>query len=190
LDSQEDENGGKKGEGGSREGFKQAFRRRLFQIYFELMKERNIDLIYAAVLMLIHFIQIYGLLYNEKINFPFKDDLYNTISSVCDLVRIYPLVEGNKIGEGFPVYYWALSFGLIVILVIYMLLLVYVDYSIKIEKFYFMLPVKLLRYCSSLFFWVFMMPIVETFVSIFSCQALPNASASATETYHIIDRSL
>jgi hypothetical protein len=63
LDSQEDENG-KKGEGGSREGFKQAFRRRIFQIYFELMKERNIDLIYAAVLMAINFIQIFGLLYN------------------------------------------------------------------------------------------------------------------------------
>lgn len=168
LDSQEDENG-KKGEGGSREGFKQAFRRRLFQIYFELMKERNIDLIYAAVLMAINFIQIYGLLYNQKINFPFKDDLYNTISSICDLIRIYPLVEGDKVGNGFPIYYWALSFGLIAILVIYLILLIYVDYSIKIEKFYFMLPVKLLCYASSLFFWVFMMPIVETFVSIFSC---------------------
>lgn len=68
-----------------------------------------------------------------------------------------------------------------------MLLLVYVDYSIKIEKFYFMMPVKLLRYASSLFFWVFMMPIIETFVSIFSCQAL---TANSTDTYHIIDRSL
>ena len=58
IDSYEDENGvgGKKGEGGSREGFKLAFRRRIFQIYFELMKERNIDLIYAAVLMAINFI--------------------------------------------------------------------------------------------------------------------------------------
>lgn len=65
LDSQEDENKkGGEGGGGSREGFKQAFRRRLFQIYFELMKERNIDLIFASVLMAINFIQIYGLLYN------------------------------------------------------------------------------------------------------------------------------
>ena len=87
LDSQEDENG-KKGEGGSREGFKLAFRRRIFQIYFELMKERNIDLIYAAVLMAINFIQFYGLLYNKKINFPFRDDLYDTIASLCDLIRI------------------------------------------------------------------------------------------------------
>lgn len=72
LDSQEDDNKrGEGGSGGSRESFRQAFRRRLFQIYFELMKERNIDLIFAFVLMAINFIQIYGLLYNTKINFPF-----------------------------------------------------------------------------------------------------------------------
>ena len=97
LDSQEDENkrGDGSGSGGSRESFKQAFRRRLFQIYFELMKERNIDLIFAGVLMAINFIQIYGLLYNEKIAFPFTDDLYNTICSLCDYIRIYPLLEGG-----------------------------------------------------------------------------------------------
>jgi hypothetical protein len=50
-----------------------------------------------------------------------------------------------------------------------------------------MMPVKLLRYASSLFFWVFMMPIIETFVSIFSCEPL---TPGAAETYHIIDRSL
>jgi hypothetical protein len=105
------------------------------------MKERNIDLIYAAVLMAINFIQFYGLLYNTKINFPFRDDLYDTISSLCDLIRIYPLLEGGGPGKGFPLYYWILSFGLIVVLLLYLLLLVFVDYSIKIEKFYFMLPV-------------------------------------------------
>lgn len=70
LDSQEDENK-KGGEGGSREGFKNAFRRRLFQIYFELMKERNIDLSFASVLMAVHFLQIYGLIYSFQIGFPF-----------------------------------------------------------------------------------------------------------------------
>lgn len=187
LDSQEDDNKREGGSGGSREGVKQAFRRRLFQIYFELMKERNIDLIFASVLMAIHFIQIYGLLYNQKIGFPFRDDLYDTISGLCDLIRIYPLLEGGGEGDGFPMFYWILSFGLIVILVLYLLLLLYVDYSIKIEKFYFMLPVKLLRYCSSLLFWVFMMPIVEIFVSIFSCSELPEGG---TDTYHTIDRTV
>lgn len=151
------------------------------------MKERNIDLIFATVLMAINFIQIYGLLYNTKINFPFRDDLYDTISSLCDLIRIYPLLEGSGEGQGFPLYYWIVSFGLIGILIIYLLLLVYVDYSIKIEKFYFMLPVKLLRYCSSLVFWVFMMPIIETFVAIFSCSQLPEGGSA---TYHTIDRTL
>jgi hypothetical protein len=152
------------------------------------MKERNIDLIFASVLMAINFIQIYGLLYNQKIGFPFRDDLYNTISSLCDLIRIYPLLEGGGEGDGFPLYYWIIAFGLIVVLILYMLLLVYVDYSIKIDKFYFMLPVKLLRYCSSLVFWVFMMPIIEIFVAIFSCSALPNSTSA--DTYHTIDRDL
>ena len=166
-----------------------AFRRRLFQIYFELMKERNIDLIFASVLMAINFVQIYGLLYNEKINFPFQDDLYSTICSICDLVRMYPLLEGDfgLIGGGFPLYYYIAAFGLIVTLIIYLLLLVYIDYSIKIEKFYFMLPVKLLRYASSLFLWVFMMPIVEVFVSIFSCISLNDGT---TNTYQVIDNTL
>jgi hypothetical protein len=189
LDSQEDDN--KKGGegGGSREGFKNAFRRRLFQIYFELMKERNIDLIFASVLMAVNFVQIYGLLYNTKTGFPFQDDLYNTICSLCDLIRIYPLLEGDgSDGGGYPLYYWILAFGLIVVLILYLLLLVYVDYSIKIDKFYFMLPVKLLRYCSSLVFWVFLMPIIEVFVEIFSCSALPGSTD--TSTYHSIDRSL
>jgi hypothetical protein len=57
LDSQEDENKrGEPGAPGSRESFRQAFKRRLFQIYFELMRERNTDLIFAAVLMAINFI--------------------------------------------------------------------------------------------------------------------------------------
>lgn len=150
------------------------------------MKERNIDLIFAAVLMAINFVQIYGLLYNKKINFPFKDDLYNTICSLCDLIRIYPLLEGSGPGDGFPLYYWIISFGLIGVLVIYILLLVYIDYSIKIEKFYFMLPVNILRYCSSLIFWVFMMPIIEVFVAIFSCE--PKVDGGGL--YHYIDRDL
>ena len=154
------------------------------------MKERNIDLIYAAVLMAINFTQLYGLLYNTKIAFPFSDDLYNTLSSLCDLIRIYPLLEGSGNGQGFPLYYWIISFGLIVFLLVYLILLVFVDYSIKIEKFYFMLPVHILCYSSSLLFWVFMMPIVQIFVSIFSCSALQNALATSTDTYHIIDRSL
>ena len=138
--------------------------------------------------MAINFIQIYGLLYNEKINFPFQDDLYSTICSLCDLIRIYPLLEGNGTpGDGFPLYYYIAAFGLIAILILYLLLLVYVDYSIKIEKFYFMLPVKLLRYASSLFFWVFMMPIIEVFVAIFSCATIVDGSSV---TYHVIDTTL
>ncbi len=72
-------------------------------------------------------------------------------------------------GMGYSLYYYVVAFALIAILVLYFLLLLYVDYSFKIEKFYFTLPVVLLRIFSSLFFWVFLMPITEIFVAIFSC---------------------
>lgn len=128
LDSQEDE--GKPGEpGAARESFRAAFRRRLFQIFFELMRERNRGLGFAAVMMAINFIQLYGLLYNTKINFPFQDDLYQMICSICETIRIYPLLENGGFGLGFPVYYYAVAFTLIGILVIYILLLLTVDYS-------------------------------------------------------------
>ena len=80
------------------------------------MKERNIDSIFAAIMLLICFVQIFGLLYNTKENFPFKDDIFSTISKVCDVVRIYPLVE-----EAGGLYYWVLAYFLIVFMVAYIL---------------------------------------------------------------------
>lgn len=139
------------------------------------MKERNIDFLFASVVMCINFIQIYGLLYNQKINFPFKDDLYETISSLCDIIRIYPMLE-----SGSAMYYWIVAYVLILILILYFFQLIYIDYSIKIGKFYFLFPIKLVRYCSSFIFWVFMMPIIDVFVSIFSCH----------DGYHIVDHTV
>jgi hypothetical protein len=76
IDSQEDDN--KKGEN-KKETFKQAFKRKLFQIFFELMRERNTDFILASIVLSANFIQIYGLLYNSKLKLPFADDIYSTI---------------------------------------------------------------------------------------------------------------
>ena len=92
LDANEED--GKKGES-KNEGFRIALRRRLLQIYFELMKERNTDWIFAAVMIIIMFVQMFGVLYYSKINFPFKDDLYHSIYNVCDVLRIYPMIESN-----------------------------------------------------------------------------------------------
>lgn len=68
-----------------------------------------------------------------------------------------------------PVYYWIVAYCLIIVLFMYIVQLVYIDYSIKIEKFYFIFPIKIMRYLSSFIFWVLMMPIIEIFISIFSC---------------------
>ena len=83
--------------------------------------------------MAIHFVQIYGLLYNEKINFPFKDDLYPTISSLCDIIRIYPAIE--KAGSDGALYYWILAFVFVFLLFLYLLMIFTVDYMVKLGKF-------------------------------------------------------
>ncbi len=94
---------------------------------------------------------MYGLLYNTKIDFPFKDDLYDTIAQLCDLVRVYPILEGAD-----DIYYWIVSFSLIVVLFVYFASLVFIDYSLKIDKFYFIFPIKTLKFLSSFVFWLFM----------------------------------
>lgn len=108
---------------------------------------------------------MYGLLYYSKINFPFKDDLYDYICSLCDLIRIYPLLENAHSA----IYYLITGYLFIVILLVYIMMLIYIDYSIKIDKFYFIFPLQLMRYLSSFIYWVLMLPIIETFISIYSC---------------------
>lgn len=48
-------------------------------------------------------------------------------------------------------------------------MIIYIDYSLKIDKFYFIFPLKLMMYMSSFIYWILMHPIVEIFISIFSC---------------------
>lgn len=140
------------------------------------MKERNIDFVFASILIVIHFVQIYGLLYNTKIELPFKDDIYHSICSVCDIIRIYPILEDTESS----IYYYISAFGLIIILVLYIVQLIYIDYSIKIDKFYFVLPIKVLGYKSIFIYWIFMMPIIDIFIGIFSCE----------DGVHMVDHTL
>lgn len=112
------------------------------------------------------FVQMYGLLYYSKIGFPFKDDIYTSIYSLCDLVRIYPLIENSHSN----IYYLIAAYLFVFIMVVYLLTLIYIDYSIKISKFYFIFPLQMMRYLSSIIYWVLMFPIIEVFISIYSCE--------------------
>lgn len=77
-------------------------------------------------------------------------------------------------------YYYAVAYVFIFIMVAYIMILFYIDYSIKIEKFYFVFPLKLTCYMSSIIFWILLIPIVEVFVSIFSCE----------DGYHLVDKEM
>ena len=161
----------------TKEDFKTAFRRRIFQIYNEMMAERNTDMTTATVLLAVNFIQIYGLIYDTRVSFPFRDDLFHYIASICDVVRIYPLLESYSAGA-----YYGVAFAFLAILLIYGLVLYLADYFFTNESTKLLtVPVQLLSFLSTILFWVFMMPIFETYIAIFDCE---------TGGTHRIDTSL
>jgi PAS domain S-box-containing protein len=171
LNSEEE----KKSEG-QKETLKEKLKRKTFQIYLELMKERNISYPYAWILMGVMFLQLFGFIYYKETEFPFEDDLYITISDFLDLLRIYPAIETSKSSNN----YFTFMFAMVAVLIFYVLQMLYIDYSIKIHKFYFNFPIKLQRAFNCTFYWLLLTPIVESFVSIFSCK----------DGYHIVARDL
>ncbi len=150
----------------AQESFRERTKRRLYQVYFELMKERSMPLSFAGIMMVIMTLQLIGYIYYRKTDFPFNDDLYSTIASFLDIVRIYPAIESTGSTE----LYLAAVFLMSVFLIVYILQIFFIDYSIGIGKFYFNFPVKLLGNMSSLLIWVLAGPITETMVSVFNCQ--------------------
>ena len=149
----------------SHESFRDALKRRLCQIYFELMKERQMRLPFAVILMVIMSLQFIGYMFYRKTNFPFEDGMHDTISEILDVIRIYPAIESAKSTE--------LYVTTIIIMVLYVLLyivnLIFIDYSIGIGKFYFRFPIVILGNMSSLLIWILIGPITETMVSVFDC---------------------
>ena len=120
----------------------------------------------AIVLLAVNFIQIYGLIYDTRVGFPFKDDLFQYIASICDVIRLYPLLESYSA----PAYY-GVAFAFLALLLIYISLLFVTDYLITTESTKLLtVPVQLLSFLSTVLFWVFMMPIFETYIAIFDCE--------------------
>eukprot|EP01022_Parablepharisma_sp_SALTPOND_P014020 TRINITY_DN1886_c0_g1_i1.p1 TRINITY_DN1886_c0_g1~~TRINITY_DN1886_c0_g1_i1.p1 ORF type:complete len:1985 (-),score=180.40 TRINITY_DN1886_c0_g1_i1:1112-7066(-) len=158
------------------ETFREKLKRNILEVYFEMMKERNLSVTFAIIMILLMTLQLIGYIYYEKAGFPFKDDLYHTISSLADIVRIYPAIESSHNSGA----YWGFQYLFLGLIVLYIFQAIYVDYSINIGKFFFDFPLKALRNMNSIFFWVLVSPIVETFVSIFSC----------SNGRHIVDTSM
>ena len=149
----------------AQETFKDKVRHRLFQVYFELMKERYVPLTFASIIVVIMALQLIGYIYYRKTDFPFDDDIFSNIAGFLDIVRVFPAIESTKS----TALYLAAIFIMHAFLAVYIFQLVFIDYSIGIGKFYFNFPVKLLGNMSSLLIWVLVSPITETMISIFDC---------------------
>ena len=147
------------------ETLKERMRRKLYQIYFEIMKERNMSISFAAVLIVLSVLQLIGYIYYRKTDFPFNDSLYDSIGSFMDYIRIYPALESAQSTAT----YLAAIFIIVGFIFIYLLFLIFVDYSIGINKFYFNFPLKYSLIMSSILIWVLVCPITEVLASIFNC---------------------
>jgi len=149
----------------AQESLRERFKHRLHQVYFELLKERHMPLSFAGIMCVVMTLQLIGYIYYRKTEFPFNDDLYPSIASFLDIIRIFPAIESAENSSSYQASIYIMS----AFLIIYILQIIFVDYSIGIGKFYFTFPVKLLDNMSALLIWILVSPITETMASIFNC---------------------
>eukprot|EP00826_Nyctotherus_ovalis_P010549 TRINITY_DN12774_c0_g2_i4.p1 TRINITY_DN12774_c0_g2~~TRINITY_DN12774_c0_g2_i4.p1 ORF type:complete len:298 (+),score=57.38 TRINITY_DN12774_c0_g2_i4:57-950(+) len=149
---------------------------RVYNLYYELMRDRSVSTSFAAGLILTMFIQMIGFVYDKRADYPFDDEWYSSISSVTAAFRIYPAIEA----AGNSTLYWITQYSFFVLLSIYIVLSLYVDYHLSKGKRFLKVPVGVLQVLSSVLYWILFLPIVENFVSVYLCD----------EGYHVVDTSI
>eukprot|EP00826_Nyctotherus_ovalis_P033025 TRINITY_DN2662_c0_g1_i1.p1 TRINITY_DN2662_c0_g1~~TRINITY_DN2662_c0_g1_i1.p1 ORF type:complete len:366 (-),score=40.85 TRINITY_DN2662_c0_g1_i1:22-1119(-) len=139
---------------------------RLHRIYLELMADRKMHLPFTAIMLVVMTLQLIGYIYYRKTEFPFEDEYHEYIANFLDILRVLPALESVE-STGL---YLTVLFCMVTFLLLYILQIIFIDYSIGINKFYFTFPVKLVRNMSSILFWILTIPMTETMVSIFDCK--------------------
>ena len=138
---------------------------RVFSIFFKLLHNRVTGFNFAALMMMLMFLQMIGFVFNRRMEYKFDDSLYEPMSVVFEYIRIYPALESSKSVTN----YWLVFYMICPLMLLYIAMMVYMNYSLKIGKFYFVLPIKVLRLLNSLLFWVGIMPITDMLSSIYKC---------------------
>ncbi len=87
------------------------------------------------------------------------------MATFFDLTRIYPFIKRNA-----PELYWFFQYIFVIITLTYIAILGFIDYSVRIRKFYFLFPVQLLRRLSLVFYYLLLVPIVDFVVSLYECE--------------------
>ena len=140
---------------------------KILSIYYELMHQRNIPFSVVSLMLSFMFLNLFGYIYSRKANFPFQNDtIYSFFAQFLEIIRIYPLIEDSRD----TAYYFTILFSIVIIIFIYILSLIYVGYSIRINKYHFLFPRNYLRFMSLAFNWVLLNPIMECLLSIFLCE--------------------
>lgn len=139
---------------------------RLFKIFYWISKDRNTSLTTSITLISVMFIQIFDLIISPIMKLPFKGALYVEVSEIFDVVRLFPLV----VKYGGKDVYWFFMFFLLALSILYIVLLWLIDYTLRMNKgksIQLIATLRILQTLSSLFYWVFLIPTVDFFISIF-----------------------
>lgn len=148
----------------------------VYSLYYELMRDRSVSTSFAAVLVLTAFIQVVGFVYDKRADYPFDDEWYSSISSVVATFRVYPAIETT----GSPTLYWIAQYSFFALLLFYVVLALYVGYHLSRGRRFFKAAVGVLQVLSSALYWVLFLPMVEGFVSVYSCD----------QGFHVVDTSV
>jgi len=152
---------------------------RLHKIYYELMKERKMQLPFAILMLIVMTLQLIAYAYYRKTEFPFEDEFHESIANFMDVIRVLPALENSKNTR----LYVTVIICMVVFLALYIFQIIYIDYSITMNKFYFTFPIGLVRIMSSVLFWILITPITETMVSVFYCNNDYHSIMTSTECW-------
>ena len=144
---------------------KETLKERIYKIFYVITKERNTDKQTAYFLILTMFIQMFDLLISPIMNLPFKGLLYTEISNFFDVVRIYPAT----VNSGTIRIYYGFLIGYLVVIFLYLVAAVMVDYSLRKHKYEVVWPTRILSRLSTVFFWVLVIPVTDFFISLYEC---------------------
>ena len=114
---------------------KQRIIRRLFEIFYEVNKERNIGYLYSSFLMIISFLQMCSYIYSPP--FHFEDSISSSIADILSYLRIFPSVQSSHASS---TNYFILLYAFSLLIIFYFLQLLIFSYFIPTRKLYFSFP--------------------------------------------------
>jgi hypothetical protein len=155
----------------AKKGNGSGFKMRLFRVFYWVSKDRNTSMGTAITMIMIMFIQIFDLIISPIMQLPFRGAFYNEVSEIFDIIRLYPII----VQFGGRNVYWFFMFFPLAVTLIYVFLLSLIDASLRANRgksVQLLATLRILQTMSALMYWVFLIPTVDFFISIYQCDSI------------------